>query len=165
MRQLFFFFALGVSFVGCEQPLDYKNINYSDRTDRPAEEIFIDRDLGKYDKSQNIIDVVAHDICDCLSRVEWKRMMLSLDTIKVATANGTKAGLKDLNTARDIGLMQACILINVPKKLPYYLGLEGTNKEARGVCRAVKDKCPLIFRAINRNEVKAWFKKMPPLLE
>lgn len=149
-----------LSLTACRQEAkNYADIGYPDRTERTANNVFEDIQAGNYDKSVDVKEVIAHDACDCLSNVNWELVMLTVDSIEVATAKGESAQLKGYDSAREIGLLQSCVLILSPRAASAYEGCEGTEEEIKAIQGIFKRKCPDIYHAIDREVIRGWFKK------
>ncbi len=125
---------------------DGSNSGYSDATERNIETIFQDIQARNFDKDAPIIEVVSHDMCDCLDKVNIKRIVVVQDSLNAGTKSTDAIG-KDVDLAF-IQLAECSNIWNGRLYGEHYIGM-GNNLDgvdtlyAIPVIRLMKEKCPV----------------------
>ena len=124
------------------------NEGYSDATERNIEAIFQDIESRNFDKDVPIIEVVSHDMCDCLDKVNIKRIVDVQDSLN--------AGIKSVDSIGidvDLAFIKVSECQNIWSGRLYgeqYIGM-GNDFDAVDtlyaipVLRLMKEKCPVLL--------------------
>jgi hypothetical protein len=140
---------------------------YSDATERSIDSIFQDIKSKKFDKDVPIIEVVSHDMCDCLDKVNIKRIVVAQDSLNAGTKSPDDIG-KDVDLA--FNKMGQCQNIWTGRLYgEHYIGmgngLDGVDTlYAIPVLKLMKEKCPVLLnqwdKIITKGQGESFFESL-----